>query len=435
MKKVSKFVMMLLMGTSALGFTACSDSNDGESGGGIDDGIVYPAAAPTSLEDVVGAYVNDVVYPTYKSLAQHAGELANTSSALYRAAEAGTMTQAHIDAACEAFKRARLYWELSEAFLYGAASDKDIDPHIDSWPLDQGQVKDVLTNATMVANLKGADAVKYVREQNAHFDTALGFHGIEFVLFRNGANRTVAALNANETMEGMASVKGIDELAFLAAVAGDLRDKCYQLEYCWLGDKAEAGHVAWLKNNCTDMDDEELISPKGNSYGENMLATGTAKSNWQTWEENANNIFIGGCSNICQEVYSQKLGQAFRVATGSGGGEDAGDYIESPYSKRSFIDYLDNIYSIKNSLYGTSDTSAASPVRNSLLNYLQKHGYPRTANLSTALNDAIGALEAAKNSGIAFVDNPGHMQVQNAITKINALDDELQRAGNWIARQ
>ncbi len=24
----------------------------------------------------------------------------------------------------------------SESFLYGAATDNDIDPHIDSWPLD-----------------------------------------------------------------------------------------------------------------------------------------------------------------------------------------------------------------------------------------------------------------------------------------------------------
>lgn len=425
MEKISKFFMMFLMGIAAVGFSACSDDDDP-----VDDG-----GNSEELEAVVKVYVNDVIYPTYKSLAANAEKLANASSTLYKAAEAGTMTQAQIDAACEAFKDARLEWERSEAFLYGAASDKDIDPHIDSWPLDQGQVKDVLTDAAMVANLKGDNAVKYVREKNADFDTALGFHGIEFVLFRNGANRTVAALNANETVEGMTAVKGIDELAFLAAVAGDLRDKCYQLEYCWLGDKAEASHITWLKTQCTDIEASDFVSAKGNCYGENMLATGnTSKSNWATWQENASNILSGGCSNICQEVYSQKLGQAYRVATGSASGEDASDYIESPYSKRSFIDYQDNIYSIKNSLYGTRDIAKASPSDNSLLSYMRKHGYERAEELSSALNDAIAALETAKNSGIAFVDNPGHQQVQNAITKINDLDNELQRASSWIAR-
>jgi len=230
-------------------------------------------------------------------------------------------------------------------------------------------------------------------------------------------------------------VTGLNELAFLAAVAADLRDKCYQLEYCWLGDEANSAHAAWLKNNCTDIPATDLVSAKGNSYKANMLATGTNNSNWGTWQENANNIFVGGCSNICQEVYSQKLGQAYRVATNQASGEDAGDYIESPYSKRSFKDYQDNIYSIKNSLYGTFNASASAPVQNSLMNYLKKNGYSRIANLSAALNDAIAALESAKNSGIAFVDEPGHQQVQNCISKVQALDDELNKAGKWIAKQ
>ena len=68
------------------------------------------------------------------------------------------------------------------------------------------------------------------------------------------------------------------------------------------------------------------------------------------------NIFVGGCSSICQEVYTQKLGQAYRVATGNGGTTEDGeaesrDYIESPYSKRSFIDYQDNIYSGQADVY------------------------------------------------------------------------------------
>lgn len=427
-EKLPKVLALSLMGLAVVGFTSCSDSD-----GGSDDVV----SSDDELESIVTTYVEDVIVPTYTNLASKAQVLYNACATLYSAAEAGTMTQSQVDDACEAFKDARMYWEQSEAFLYGAAEDKDIDPHIDSWPLDQTQVAQVLTNATMVANLKGENAIKYVRAQNATFDTALGFHGMEFVLFRDGDNRTVAALTANETMTGMTSVQGIDELAFLAAVAGDLRDKCYQLEYCWLGSETTASHVTHLLSDaCSDIPDEDLVSAKGNSYMENMLATGnTSLSNWETWQENASNIFIGGMSNICQEVYSQKLGQAYRVATNSGSGGDAGDYIESPYCKRSFQDYQDNIYSIKNSLYGTTNTSATSPVSKSLLRFLIDHDYSRVTTLQSALSDAIQALEDAKNSGIAFVDDPGHEQVQTAITAVSALDDELQLAGSWIARQ
>lgn len=446
MKKITKYLLMFLMGLFVtMPLASCSDDNNGN---GDDDDVTdpvtnYPSAAPASLENVVKTYLDDVVSATYTSLANNANVLCTACQDLYAAAKEGKMTQSDIDEACEAFKAARLDWEQSEAFLYGAASDMNIDPHIDSWPLTQSEVKDFLTNAQMVEGITGENPGLFVRQHNtggtnedAAFDTALGFHGMEFVLFRNGSNRTVAALTANETQEGMESVTGLNELAFLAAVAWDLRDKCYQLEYCWLGSETSSAHSSWLKNNCTDILESELISGKGNSYKENMLATGdNTKSNWSTWNAATYEILVGGCSNICQEVYSQKLGQAYRVAKNQGSDEDAGDYIESPYSKRSFQDYQDNIYSIKNVLYGSRNTSATAPQQNSLLNYMKKNGYERIANISYALNEAISALESAKKSGIAFVDNPGHDQVQNCISKIQTLDNELNRAASWISKQ
>lgn len=437
MEKISKIFSMFLMGTVAMGLASCSSSDDEDSSEVVDP-VTYPTEAPASLEQVSKDYVDNVVFVTYKNLANEAAKLSAATKTLYEAAAAGTMTQANIDAACDAFKSARMYWEQSEAFLYGAAEDKNIDPHIDSWPLDQNQIKDVLTNASMVAKLKEQGA-KYVRGENkgddGDFDTALGFHGLEFVLFREGKNRTVAALNANETAEGMTSVKGIDELVFATAVADDLRDKAYQLEYCWLGSQATADHIAWLNSdNCSDILTADKVSTKGNSYGENYKATGTSNGDYDSWEAFVSNVFVGGCSNISQEVYSQKLGQAYRVATGDSEEGDAGDYIESPYSKRSFKDYQDNIYSIKNSLYGTTDITATAPLKSSILNYVQKKGYERTANLSYALNNAINTLEKAKNSGKAFVDAPGDPQVQECINAVKALDDELQKAGSWIGK-
>ena len=270
----------------------------------------------------------------------------------------------------------------------------------------------------------------------------IGFHGLEFVLFRNGAARTAAMLNANETEEGMTSVKGIDELAFAAAVAGDIYNMTSLLQYGWNGD-ATLG--SWLNSNCKWVvdglkgleDSAGALSSAGIGYGQFFL-NATGDNAWfPTWQETLENVFVGGCSSICQEVYTQKLGQAYRVATGHGGTTEDGkaeskDYIESPYSKRSFIDYQDNIYSIKNSLYGTRDVTATTPVANSLMTIMKKYNYSGYSALNTALDEAIAALESAKKSGIAFVDNPAHAQVQTCIDKINTLDDELNKAGSWF---
>lgn len=421
MEKFTKVFSMFLLGACAMGFTACSDDDD-DNGSSVD--------TTTVLKTISTTYINDVVYPTYTALANNAQTLATACETLKN-----SVTQSNIDAACDAFKAARQEWERSEAFLYGAASDKDIDPHIDSWPLDQSQVAQFLNNATMVAGLSSSDPAKFVREHNGDFDTALGFHGMEFILFRNGANRTVAALSANETQSGMENVTAASELAFLSAVAQDLRDKCFQLEYCWLGSSASSSHYSWLTSNCTDITAEELVSPNGKSYGENYLNTGSTGTLFGSWQAYASNILDAGCSNICQEVYSQKLGQAYRVATGAGEAEDAGDYIESPYSKRSFVDYRDNIYSIKNTLYGTRSIDATSPVANSLLKFMQDNNYSNASTLSSALNEAISALTSAINSGIAFVDDPGNAQVQTCITKIQNLDGQLQLAARWIEKQ
>lgn len=429
MKKFSKLAMMFFAGTLALGFSSCSDSDDN----GEDNNI--PTAS--ELSAVAQTYVDDVVYPTYEALKTNSETLATACATLYANAQAGSMTQANIDAACEAFKNARREWERSEAFLYGAATDNEIDPHIDSWPLDQDQLVQALNSSAVLAGIKGSNPAQYVYENNGDFDSTLGFHGLEFVLFRNGANRTVADFQSKDTyFEGL-SVEGLDELAFAAAVSADIRNMTTLLAYGWTANSSYASwlntNASWTLSNLTN----KGLSSQGTGYGEYLLAATTSAGWWPTWQETLEDLFKGGCSNICQEVYTQKLGQAYRVATGQGGTTEEGDaesidYIESPYSKRSFIDYQDNIYSIKNALYGTRDIDATSPVTNSVMTIMTKYNYSGLSALQSALSGAINALESAKNSGKAFVDDPAAAQVKTCIDAINELDDQLNEAGTWF---
>ena len=141
-------------------------------------------------------------------------------------------------------------------------------------------------------------------------------------------------------------------------------------------------------------------------------------------------VGASGCGNIANEVASQKIGQAYRVATGTGGADDAIDYIESPYSKRSYIDYRDNIYSIKNSLYGNIDQS--SPAAKSVMTFLKDNSYSGLDALQNALDDAIAKLTTCVNSGVAFVDNPGAQQAGDAMKAVDALNGQLEAASQWI---
>ena len=290
--------------------------------------------------------------------------------------------------------------------------------------------------------MSGDDPAEFVSKNNSKFQSVLGFHGMEFVLFRNGKNRTVEALKANDTEEEMTSVKGIDELAFLQAVAADVKNITALLEFTWMGSAASNETKSVLSNASyvfTSLRYNGLAANGTMCYGQHLLSP-SATTGYHSWQGTMNQIFIGGCDNICAEVADQKLGQAYRVATGNAGVTEDGeresiDYIESPYSHRSFIDYQDNIYSIKNTLYGTRDVNATSPAENSMMNLLKKMNYSGLNDLSTALNNAIQTLETAKNSGKSFVEEPGAQRVKDCIDAVSNLSDELKKAATWINLQ
>ena len=442
MKKIQNFVMAFLLGAMTIGFTACSSDNGGNGEFDLPDvgqATTSISSSDKEMQKVAKNYVQAVVYPTYQALASNARTLYSAAQTLYKSAEAGTMTQDQINVACEAFKNTRQEWERSEAFLFGSATDNELDPHIDSWPLDRDELERALTNDNLIAGFKSENPAKFVSEHNTEFQSVLGFHGMEFVLFRNVKHRTVEALKANDTDEGVTSVRGIDELAFLQAVAADVRNITALLEFTWMGSAASNETKAILSGEgsyvFSKLRYNGLASNGTMCFGQNLLSP-SSTTGYTSWQGTMNQILVGGCSNICAEVADQKLGQAYRVATGQGSTtEDSKDYIESPYSHRSFIDYQDNIYSIKNSLYGTRDIKATTPVENSMLSLLKKMNYSGYNNLVNALNVAIQTLETAKNSGKSFVEEPGAQRVGDCIDAVDKLDKEINKAGSWINLQ
>lgn len=431
MNKILKLAMLFVAaGIMTTSMVSCSSDDEN------DTPVNVTKEQNEAIEALVKQYLNDVVYPTYTNLANESENLYNKISALKVKLKAGTtVSQSEIDAICTSYKTARKYWEQSEAFLYGAASDFEIDPHIDTWPLDVPTLGEDLTDDAKIARLDAADGIEYARTSLTAEN--LGFHGIEFIFFRDGKNRSAAFFNndekeSNSDITDKGDVTGKEEVIFATAVAGDLRDKCFQLEVAW-NPNANAAHKSRVAECAKTSDDfETKVSKNGLTYGENLMAVNAGNSTYNSWKKVIEEILVGGCSNICAEVADQKMGQAYRAATGTGDSDDDPNYIESPYSHNSFTDFYGNIMSIQNALYNNVEGTSAT--NSSVMSYLMKYNPTEASALQTKLTAALAALQACQNSGKSFVENPGATCVKTAMEAIGELDNELNAAANWILK-
>ncbi len=289
----------------------------------------------SSLRSVLQSLVSNVIVPTYTKLADETEKLETTLKGL----TASSITQQQINSACEDFKLARQYWEQSEAFLGGAASDFDIDPTIDSWPLNRSLLLSYFNNGMNAEML--ADA------------TILGFHALEFILFRNGQPRKVAEFQGYDTYKNFEQISGAKELAYAQTICTLLKQRCFQLQVAWEGKTAaNASRVAVVEAAKLDYTTEN-----GLSYGQNMTTAGLdgSKSTFSTLKAAIAQVLSddeGSCAAIANEVGTAKIANPFLAGDVS--------YVESPYSQNSIADFQDNIRSIRNVWLGSTNGSVGS---------------------------------------------------------------------------
>ena len=177
----------------------------------------------------------------------------------------------------------------------------------------------------------------------------------------------------------------------------------------------------------------KVIEAMGTKYG--VVETELAGRGWTHWLKVPYITYLdtemsssANEKHIWDTLYA-KIGNPY------GNGEEADpNYIESPYSQRSFYDFKDNIISIQNSLYGGRPEDRNE--NSSIMSYLKKYNPDLAEKMETDLNAAISALEDCQNQLVGgFVNNPTDPLVGIAQDKIYTLDDDLQKAGEWFARQ
>ena len=317
-----KLLNIALAATLMIGFTACSDDDDNNGPGN------ELSQKEKTFKAAIVPYVDNTIVPTYKGMADNAILMSDACNAIAEAFDNGTLTSEHVKAAGNYWNLCRDYWENSEAFLYGAAADYNIDPHIDSWPLDKNAMEELLVD------LRGGK--NWTIDNNAGYGL-LGFHAVEYMLFELSEDgNTSLPHNTNYTKE---------ELVYLCTVAEDLRNQCVRLEASWAG-------MEYISVEKQDILAEAELEPSIN-YGWSMKNAGEGGSLYKTYQEAAEDL-VQGCIDIADEVGNTKIG---RPANGSS--EDDKNYIESPYSLNSINDFVGNIISIRNAYQGSNAGDAS----------------------------------------------------------------------------
>lgn len=338
----------------------------------------------TELQKAVRPYVENTVIATYSGMASEGITLLDQCEDILDAVEDGKDYTALMKSAGETWRRMRKYWEQSEAFLYGPAEKYDIDPHIDSWPLDYPEMIALLNDPYRMGKIE-EEGGAYVGK----LDYALkGFHAAEFFLFSEGQPHETNLTHA--------------QAVYLVGIAEDLTQCAIILEDCW------AGSVSAEKEKLITDEEGESMS-KGENWGEYFI--NIQHPLWKTYQAVAEQI-VAGCVDIAGEVADLKLGNPYR---GSDNGGDS-EYLESPYSRTSTTDFIDNIISIRNSYCGAKTGDA------SVSDYVKSKDAALDAEVRATIEESIRLIGEIKDFETTAQDNTA---VKAAIDKVSELEEIL----------
>ena len=350
MKKNLYLTGLAMMGLFTM--TSCSSSDD-------DNRKEEPTPAEVSIQDseyhaIINQYVDAVVIPTYN-------DLKAKNSALYQAVVAfgDAPSNANFKAVCDAWLAAREPWEQSEAFLFGPVADYGLDPNMDSWPLDQEAIVNMLTSQQW-NEMEWTGDYNEDDEAIAAAQNVRGFHTLEFLAFRDGQARTLTDTAAD----------------------GEAANAVYN----------EGNAVAWaqyMRNTAQLLvDDVTLLCDAWNDSYASTFKThsgGDFTSGLSCIEQ-----LIDGCVDIAGEVGDAKIGEPYNLYV-SGKTTEALYAVESWYSWHSRDDYTNNIYSIRNAYYGSRDGKINA---NSLSTLVAKYNATLDTDVKNAIDAAAKAIQA-----------------------------------------
>ncbi len=372
MKKLSYCLFIAISTVFAITFSSCDESSDNKE---VESGYGY------NFTPSINTYVDDVVLSTYKDMKEKCWNL-------YDAVEKfnETPSQPNLVTVCAAWRAARIPWEQSEGFLFGPAEQLSLDPSLDSWPLDKGQIDEILNSNMTITNTT-------IASSNVH-----GFHTIEYLIF-SGENQ-VADENGVNSPKDYSTINSRQRI-YLQVATEYLRNDCIKLWAAWNGSDGITGRDL-------EVIEELEFNPDTYRFASNFRKAGEAGSTFPSQDDAIDQI-IDGCIDITSEVGSQKIGGPNGLAK-AGKIDQAILEVESWYSWNSIDDYSNNIVSIRNSYFGGKGKTSTNASANSISAFVKSKNSSLDAEVTTAIDKAYNS--------IISMDRPFRNNLQGA--KVNA---------------
>lgn len=312
-----------------------------------------------NINDVVlNSFSANVAQGTYNDLADHA-------NLLYSAIQKfnTTSTDANLADCRTLWKSSRSAWEQSEGFLFGPVSTNNIDPRIDTWPVNYVDLDSVLNSNAVFSD-------SYIESLE---DALRGFHPIEYLIFGQTGAKTAAQVTAREKQ-------------YLLALAENLKKLTVEVATSWKPGTTGNYHDEFTKAGA----------------GSKVYLTKRA-----AFEE-----LVNAMAGICDEVANGKLEEPYAAQDST--------LEESPFSKNSIKDFTNNITSVQNVYLGKYKVDGAG-----LEDIIKGNFLSLDKNMKLKINSAINALnKITVPFGRAIFEQP--QQIEAAQKAINELKNFIE---------
>jgi putative iron-regulated protein len=302
---------------------------------------------------VLEAFAIDVAQDNYHDLAQRSAALRDRIVTF-----GASLSDADLALCKQQWRDTRLSWERSEALLFGPVATQNIDPRIDTWPVNFVDLEAQLSSSN-------AFTPQYITTLE---DALKGFHPIEYLLFGMSGDKSAAQFT-------------VREIGYVTALANDLATLTTSLDESW--DPATAGN-----------------------YTAAFTSAGNGSTEYPT-QRAAFEELVNAMSGICDEVAHGKMEEVLL----------AQDPLleESPFAKNSITDFTDNIRGVENVYLGRYAADGTG-----LEDFVREHDLQLDNTIKQRLAAAIAALGTITVPfGQAISAQP--VQVHQAIDAIDAL--------------
>jgi uncharacterized iron-regulated protein len=346
MKKITNAIVLTLLAFISNIVSSCNKDENNEN---IDVAVLKTEI----LEDIA----NKVCLASYQDMNAKADELLTAVNTL-----SATTNDVHLNTCRSLWKDIRETWERSEAWLFGPVQVDNIDPKIDTWPVDFNDLNTVLAGSDVLDET-------YIDALDEKHDALKGFHPIEYLLWGKDGNKTASAFTNREK-------------EYLTALAQHLKKLANQLQDSWQSGYADALATAGHTDN----------------------------SNYPTMRI-AFETIVDAMESICDEVANGKIKDPFEAQNP--------ELEESPFAQNSIIDFINNIKGVMDIYQGKFNDNGKG-----LEDLVRTYHLSLDNDIKAKHAAAIAALQAITVSfGQAIITQ--QTQVQTAMAKINELTGVL----------